>query len=71
MLILKCILGLQSQIIDFANAFSQADIPSVEPVFVELPRDFKSDGNQGDVFLILRKSLYGQAESTRLWYEKF
>ena len=44
MLILQCILGLKSQSIDFTNAFDQADIPSGEPVFIELPRDFKSDG---------------------------
>ena len=61
MLILRCIIGLQSQNIDFKNAFSQADIPSGEPVFIELPRDFKSDGEQGDVVLRLKKILYGQA----------
>ena len=44
MLILHYIIGLQSQSIDFKNDFSQADIPSGEPVFVELPRDFKNDG---------------------------
>ena len=65
MLILQCILGLQSQIIDFTNAFAQSDIPSGEPVFVELPRYFKSDGGQYDVVLRLNKSLYGQAEAAR------
>ena len=61
MLILQCILGLQSQSIDFTNAFSQADIPSGEPAFIELPRNFKSDGGQHDVVIKLEKSLYGQA----------
>ena len=70
MLILKCILGLQSQSVDFTNAFAKADIPSGEPVFIELPRYFKSDEEQGDVVLKLKKSLYGQAEAARLWYEK-
>ena len=42
-LIFHFILGLQSQSIDFTDAFAQADIPSGEPVFIELPRDFKSD----------------------------
>ena len=32
-LILKCILGLQSQSIEFTNAFAYADIPIGEPVF--------------------------------------
>ena len=68
MLILQCILGLQSQSIDFTNAFAQADIPSGEPVFIELSRDFKSDGGQHDVVIKLKKRLYGQAESARLWY---
>ena len=70
MLILQCIIGLQSQSIEFTNAFAQADIPSGEPVFIELPRDFKSDGEQGDVVLRLKKSLYGQAKVACLWYEK-
>ena len=70
MFILQCILGLQSQSIDFTNNFAQADIPSGEPVFIEIPRDFNSDGGQHDVVLKLKKSLYGQAEAARLWYEK-
>ena len=44
MLILQCILILQSQKIDFKNVFTQADIPSGEPVFIELPRYLNSDG---------------------------
>ena len=67
---LQFILGLQSQSIDFTNAFAQADIPSRYPVFIELLRYFKSDGGQHDVVLKLKKSLYGQAEAARLWYEK-
>ena len=64
--ILKCILGLQSQSIDFTNAFAQADIPSGEPVLIELTKYFKSDGGKHDVVLKLKKSLYGQAEAARL-----
>ena len=67
--ILKCIIGFQSQSIDFKNEFAQADIPSVDPVFIELPSDFKSDGEQCDFFLSLNKSLYGQDEVTCLNYE--
>ena len=70
MLIFQCILGLQIQSIDFTNAFAQIDIPSGEPVFIELPRDFKSDGGKNDDVIKLNKSLYGQAEAARLWYEK-
>ena len=70
MLILQCILGLKSQSIDLTDAFAQADIPSGEPVFIELPRDFRSYGGQHGVVLKLKKSLYGQSEAARLWYEK-
>ena len=64
--ILQCIIGLQSQIIDFTNAFAQADIPSGEPVFIGIPRDSKSDGGQGDVVLRLKKIFYGQSKASRL-----
>ena len=68
-LILQCILGLQSQIIDFTNAFAQADILSENPVFIQLPRGFKSDGGKYDIFIRLKKILYGQAKAESLWYE--
>ena len=71
MFILQCILGLQSQSIDFTNAFAQADIPSGEPLFIEISRYFKSYGEQDDVVIKLKKSLYGKAKAERLWYEKF
>ena len=70
MLILQFILVLQSQIIDFTDVFSQADIASGEPVFIELTLYFKSDVGQHDVGFKLKKSLYGQSEAARLWYEK-
>ena len=57
MLILQCIIGLNSQIVDFTNTFAQADIPSGELVFIKIPRYFKSDGRQNDVVLKLKKSL--------------
>ena len=66
MLILQCIIGLQSQSIDFINDFSKADTTSVEPFFIEMNRYFKSDGGQGDIFLRLNKHLYSQAEASCL-----
>ena len=57
MFILQCIIGLHSHIIDFTHAFSKADIPSGEPVLIEIPRNFNSDGGPCDVVLILKKSL--------------
>ena len=41
MLILQCILGLQSQSIDFTDAFAQADIPSGDTIQIEIPREFQ------------------------------
>ena len=67
--IMHCIIGFQSQSIDFTNSFYRDDIPIGDPVLIELTRDFKSYGGQWDVVLILNKILYGQAESARLWYE--
>ena len=69
MLILQCILSLQIQSINFTNSFSRAYITSGEPVIIELPRYFKSDGGKNDGVIKLKKSLYGQAEAARLWYE--
>ena len=59
-----------SKSIDFTNTFAQAYIPSGGPVFIELPRDFKSDGGQCDVVISKKKSLYGKAKDARLWYER-
>ena len=70
MLIFQCIIGLQSQSIEFKNAFIQAYITSGEPLFIELPMYFKSDGGQGDVVIRLKKILYCQDEAAHLWYEK-
>ena len=71
MLIFQCILGFQSQSIDFKNAFSQADISNGDTLFIEITRDFKSDGGQHDVVIKLDKILYGQSEPACICYEKF
>ena len=39
--IFQCILGLQSKIIGFIDAFAQADIPSGETILIEIPREFQ------------------------------
>ena len=70
MLILQCILCLQIQSIDFTNASSWSDIPSGEPVFIELPMGFNNDGGKCDYVLRFKKIIYGQAEAACLWYEK-
>lgn len=66
MLILALILGLLTTQIDFSSAFAQADL--VEPVYLELPQGFETEG--ANQILELNKSLYGQIEAPKLWYEK-
>ena len=66
MFILHYILGLKSQSIDSKNYFSQTDIPSGEPVFIELHWYSKSDGSKCDVVLILKRIIYGQDEAAHL-----
>ena len=55
LLVMSIILGLESQQIDYSNAFCQADI--LEEVYVEMPKDF-GDKNGCDMVLKLIKSLY-------------
>ena len=43
MLILKFILGLQSQSSDFSDYFDKADISKGEQVFIEIHSNFKSN----------------------------
>ena len=69
MLILTCILQLETLSVDFSNAFAQADIPNDSEVYIEVPKDFESV-EEKDIVLRLHKALYGQAEAPRLWYEK-
>ena len=62
---------MKSQSIDFKHAFAEADIPSGDPVFIEIHRYFNSDGGKCDVVLRLNNSLYGQSKAARIWYESF
>ena len=52
--------------IDFANAFVQA--PLHDPVWIHLPRGFRS-GKKQAVCLKLLKSLYGLSTAPRLWHQ--
>ena len=68
MLVMTCILSLQTQATDFSNAFAQAELP--EPVYILPPAKYHCPEWGQDPILKLNKSLYGQAEAPRLWYEK-
>ena len=66
--ILKCIIGFQSQSIDFKKFFPRADIPRGESVFIEISMDFSSDLGQCYVVIRLNKIIYGEVEYAHLWY---
>eukprot|EP00957_Ditylum_brightwellii_P198837 15155770-Ditylum_brightwellii.AAC.1 len=52
---------------DFSNAFPQADMKG-DPVYVHLPP--KMRGFPKDHALKLNKSLCGQADAPKMWYDK-
>ena len=54
--------------IDFENAFIQSPLPKDEPVWMEVPKGYTTQGGP-DYCLKLVKSLYGHASSPRLFYE--
>ena len=61
---------MKSQSIEFTNTCAQAYIPVEGTVYIELPRDFKSDGGKDDIVLRLKIILYGQAKAAHIWYER-
>ena len=67
-LVAALILGWTTLTIDFESAFVQAKLPADEPVWMHMPRGFKSSlGN--DFCLKLNKSLYGHRRAPQLWFE--
>ena len=58
----------KSRQVDFTLAFCQS--PQKRPVYMELPQYYKPKDTQGrDVVLKLNKSIYGQMDSPKLFYE--
>ena len=68
MLVMTCILNLKTLATDFSNAFAQAELP--KPVYLRPPARYDRPDWGPNPILKLNKSLYGQAEAPRLWYEK-
>ena len=53
--------------IDFSNAFVQSDLPANEPVWMHVPRGYRS--SQGSSYCLkLVKSLYGHKRAPLLWF---
>jgi len=62
--------GWKSRQVDFTLAFCQSPQPPDQPLFMELPQYYRPKGCEGrDVILQLQKSLYGQVDSPKLFYE--
>ena len=60
--------GWVSRQVDFTLAFCQS--PQQRPVYMELPQFYRPKGCEGrDVVLKLNKSIYGQMDSPKLFYE--
>ena len=58
----------KSRQVDFTLAFCQS--PQKHPVYMELPQYYKPRGCEGrDVVLKLNKSIYGQMDLPKLFYE--
>ena len=67
-LVMAASLGLHTRQVDFINAFCQAS--QKEPLFIELPQHYKVKGReQEDLVLCLEKSLYGQVNAPKLFFE--
>ena len=55
---------------DFCNAFLQSDQPEDQPLYMELPQFYRPVGCEDrDVVLKMKKSIYGQVNSPKLFYE--
>jgi histone deacetylase 1/2 len=66
-LLLAATHGWKSRQVDFTLAFCQS--PQKREVFMELPQYYRPDGQDSNVVLRLKKSLYGQMDSPKLFYE--
>ena len=62
--------GWKSRQVDFTLAFCQSPQPADNPLFMELPQYYRPKGCEGrDVVLEMQKSIYGQIDSPKLFYE--
>jgi len=67
-LVIAMIAGWVTCSIDFSNAFVQSDMPADDPVWLHVPRGFKSSLGP-NYCLHLKKSLYGIRAAPKLWLQ--
>ena len=69
-LLLAAAHGWKSRQVDFTLAFCQSPQPADNPLYMELPQYYRPNGVDGrDVVLKMEKSIYGQSDSPKLFYE--
>ena len=69
-LLLAAAHGWKSRCVDFTLAFCQSPQPEDNPLYMELPQYYRPTGFEGrDVVLKMEKSIYGQVDSPKLFYE--
>ena len=62
--------GWKSRQVDFTLAFCQSPQPADKPLYMELPQYYRPAGCESrDVVLRMKKSIYGQVDSPKLFYE--
>jgi Reverse transcriptase (RNA-dependent DNA polymerase) len=62
--------GWKSRQVDFCNAFLQSDQPVDQPLYMELPQYYRpAELGDRDVVLRMKKSIYGQTNSPKLFYD--
>ena len=67
MMIFALTYDLHTQVVDYTNAFAQAELN--KEVYIEKPKGYVDTGSTESV-LKLNKALYGQTIAPRTWYDK-
>ena len=67
LLVLSIVRNWYTKDTDFSNVFAQEDM-SGEDVYISIPAMIS--GSSKSQCLLLRKSLYGQADAPKHWYDK-
>ena len=66
-LVTSAVRGWTTTTIDFSNAFVQSELPADDPVWMHVPRGYKSTKGH-EYCLKLVKSLYGHKRAPLLWF---
>ena len=59
--------GLKTRQVDFSNAFVQAELKRDEFIYIDVPKGFETDSDEGTMVLKLKRSLYGLVQAPLYW----